>query len=161
MKSIFLFIFILCFTVAKSQEQTISINTKNTIHYKAKTINESAIQNYGVFSPDEKVIYEKVLGVDVDIYIDTIFNKYTILYKDKNYKSIAMIYEYVRDYFIEKDGKSGNTANTKMFLVDCRGSKFMLIDLSKNPIFNMIELRAEDKLANNCTWVFTIKNITL
>lgn len=72
-----------------------------------------------------------------------------------------MIYEYLRDYFIEKDGKSENTANTKMFLVDCMGSKFMLIDLSKNPIFNMIELRAEDKLANNCTWVFTIKNITL
>lgn len=46
MRFIFLFIFTLCFTETKSQEQTITISTKNTIHYKAKKINEFAIQNY-------------------------------------------------------------------------------------------------------------------
>lgn len=161
MKTLLLITFILCFSVVKSQKQTITINTTNSAHYKAKNITESVIQNYGEFSPDERVIYEKVLGVDVDIYIDTVFNKYIIIYKDKDYNSVTMIYEYIRDYFIEKNGKSGNTKYTKMFLVDCMGTKFMLNDLSRNPVFYLIEIRAEEKLSNNCTWVFAIKNITL
>jgi len=153
MKSILLFVAcIFLLSIANCQTE-INIPKKNRIHYTANTITEAAVKDYTGFNYKDNLVYEKVLGTEVDIYIDTVFKKYTVLYKDKEYKSVAMIYEYMRDYFTDNKDKS---PDSKIYLMDMQGAYFMLADALN--MFDMLEMIAEKKLANNCTWIFNIKN---
>lgn len=134
--------------------QPAKINIQNSIHYKSDLISESLIQNYAEFSDKEKTIYDKAFGTNVDIYIDTIFKKYTILFNDKDYKRTVMVFDYIRNYFLSNDKEQ---ASSLIFLMEFQGIKFMLIDAIK--LFNVLEVRYDEKLEGNYTHFFYIKHL--
>ena len=105
MKSIIIILLILGPLSFNSNGQ-INLTSKNIIHYKADYLKQLSVKNYqSLKKVDEKVLSEKVLGVNVDIYVDTVFKKYTILDKDENDTTSGMTFSYVRNYFSEKKFK--------------------------------------------------------
>lgn len=69
-----------------------------------------------------------------------------------------MIYEYIRDYFI--DSKSDKSKSSQIYLMDCIGTKFLFIDYSNLYPLNLMEIQYEKKMAENSTLMFRIKDIT-
>lgn len=156
MKKVALSILILLSFTVKSQTK-ITVGGKNSVHYKSDLISEALIQNYFQFSDKEKVIYDRALGIDVDIYVDTIFKKYTITFLDKDNNKKVMIYNYIRDYFLENKGDNSKT--NKLYLMEFADTKFFLIDYLDFFPFNQIEIDYDKKSSNNCTLLFRIKDV--
>ena len=126
------------------------INTKNSVHYKADLITETAVQDFEDVKA-RKQIFTKTFGTSVDIWVDTIFKKYTIIYLDENYKSAVMPYSYLGDYYI--DAPKGS----KIYLMDLSGYQHKLVDGLWTSSHAM-EIYQEEKLINNTTLIFNIKD---
>ena len=146
MKLFFILLFLFLYTNAKSQ-------TVNIIHYKSDVMTEVLTQNY--FQDSEKVIYNRALGTNIDIIVDTVFKKYTITFTDKDNDRKVMVYTYIKDYFLDKkNNKSGN----KLYLMEFSGVYFMLGDYSN--LFGVIDIFHDRKYYNNCTMEYRIAGIT-
>jgi hypothetical protein len=146
MRTLLLLLSILLSLSAKSQ-------SKHTIYYTAEVMHSNLME----FKSDltSKSILKKVVGVDVEIEIDTMFKKYTISFTDKDDKRTMMNLSYVRDYFMDSDN---DPRTGKIYLMSYSGLTFMLIDYINLAIFNELEIRMEEK-KDNYTMVFEIKNI--
>jgi len=155
MKHIILFVLVICTISVKSQKQELTINTKNAIHFKSNIISEILTKNDKVFNSDKEVVYDKVLGTDVHVFIDTLFKKYTLIYKDKDYEPVAMIYEYVKDFFTEKEGGK-STGNNKVYLMKMGDTYFMLSDFR---FLNLIEIQYTQQFVGNSSLVYAIKEL--
>lgn len=141
-----------CLNCFKVSAQTINLRGKNIIHYKADILNLLTIENYEN-KVIEREVQRKVYGVDVNIYVDTVFKKYTLIWKDENNSPLSMSYSYVRDYFV------GNNKE-KMYLMNTQKKNFFLIDFLDHPLLRMLEIRFEDLIDGRVTTLFKIENAT-
>ena len=130
-----------------------SQTSKNTIHYEGGVLTDELIQHY--LSDSQKVIHNKVLGVDVKISIDTVFKKYSILFTDKDGQRKLMMFEYVRDYYptVKNDFPSWN----KLYLMEFQGIRYFLIDYLETDPFYELEVRHNEMFPNNCTLLYRVK----
>lgn len=145
---------------ANSQEQPkkIVVGGKNSLYYKADVITNELIDGYPPFFGKEKYIFNRVLGKDVEIYVDTLFKKYTIRFKDQDDNNKVMVYKYVRDYFIDSASQSSSSRmNTKIYLMESGSMRFMLSDFMD--IFNYMDIIYEDRQGTNFTLRHSMKNV--
>ena len=155
MKTFLFSVLVLCSLLCKSQDKIIT-SGKNIIHYKSERISEELSKIEDPLNP--KIIYNRALGVDVNIYVDTVFKKYTITFKDKDDKLTAMVYSYVRDYFIDEKPQ---TPKTRMYLMKFQDIDFMLIDYITLPPFYLLEIRFDKSNTPNTQLLLRIKDIEL
>lgn len=150
MKKIFPFILLAISISANSQTIKDVVINKNTITYKADIINEELVQNYLTFN-NEKHIYNKVLGKEVQLYIDTLFKKYTVIFKDEDNGKQKIILKYIRDYFID-----GHPTLADMYVMEYQGKYFWVTNAIKK--FGTLTIVFEEKDGINTKLLF-IKNI--
>jgi hypothetical protein len=146
----------ICLAIAifgHSQNPKVIINEKHTLYYEADLITNELLDNYPSFG-NEKYIYIRALGIDVKIYVDTVFKKYTITFKDQDNKEMVMVYKYIRDYFIDSASQSNKVA--KIYLMEFQGMRFMLSDFID--IFNILDIVYEEK-TNGYTLRHTIEKV--
>lgn len=138
---------------------TILSQTKiNTISYQGGILTQEIIQNYNSFNEEQKIVQNKVIGINVEIIIDTIFKKYTILFTDQDQKRNITYWSFVRNYFPGKEDKS---QRVKLYLMeDFKNGRWFLKDYLDLAIEEMKELViiSEELFPNNCSFLFRIKN---
>ena len=142
-------IFILTSSITRAQ-------TPNVIKYKSDLIYRSLIENYN--SPEQKLIDENVLGKDIEIFIDTIFKKYTIRFVDQDYKNQRMIFKHVSNYF-GVDANDGNKL-MRLYYMETEGEEklsFLLIDYID--LFGDLDILVNEKIDGNRNLIYRIKNI--
>lgn len=144
-----------CSIASLSAQAQTKNDSKHLVYYKADLISQEMLQHE--LTDSQKVVYDKPLGFEVSILVDTLFNKYTIIFKDENYKDVGMVLNYKRNYFI---GISDDGARRiKQFLMEAQEEKFFLQDrMEKFPFYELI-ICWEKPFPNGCTLKYKITNV--
>ncbi len=133
-----------------------SQTNKNEVIYEDGILTQEVIQNHLSFAEKEKVIQNKVLGINVRVTIDTVFKKYTVTFTDQDQKKRFMWFNFLQNAFQDKD-RNYSSKNIYM-MEDMNKDQWFLIDFL-NIFYSKELIISQDKLLpNNCTFLYIFKN---
>ena len=126
----------------------------NKVVYKAKQIKNLIIQNYG--QQNKSVISDKVLGVNVEIIVDTIFKQYKIYFDDENYKRTYVTFSFAAD--LDKSWNKSYRPQVRTYKMESQERYCTLYDYLDSFLY-MLEIKFDDELPNNCVLIWDIVDV--
>ena len=95
--------------------------TTNSVHLKSDILVELVAENF--LKDNQKIVFDKTIGIDVDIYIDTVAKSYSLYFTNPKKEKSMMDFEYIEDFYI--NGKRQES----MYVMKNMDTKFILWDL--------------------------------
>ncbi|MBK8139860.1 MAG: hypothetical protein IPK57_01785 [Chitinophagaceae bacterium] len=141
---LFTFLFAIFKPEANSQNPKINLTSKNIIKYEAEKIKEQIVDASDPFN--QKVLRESIMGINVEIYVDTVFKRYVVDFVTSNNDTTIMVLDYFSDYI---------SGSPNWYYMTCQGYKFILMDGMDGP-FNFITIDFEEPLKNGNVMRFRI-----
>lgn len=131
-------------------------SNKDIIYYKAALISQEVVQNNFDLGKEKKQMEYKIVGKDVEISIDTVFKKYTILFTTEEYRKSTITLKYLRTYF--PDNKK-NPDISKIYLMSYQNKNFMVIDYL-DLFLHELNICLDEIIPTNCTLLYRVKDAT-
>lgn len=139
--------------VSSSRSKIETKEAKNIIQMDAPIFRKMIVKDFR--TPTEQVIEDKVLGIDVSVLIDTIFNKYTVLFTNANGEKESIVFSFIRQ---PAQTSEPDPLLKYYYYMEFDDEIYLLIHFLRSSI---IEIRKYELLPNNCTAIYKINKLKI
>lgn len=139
--------------VSSNRSKIETKEAKNIIQMDAPIFRKKIVKDFR--TPNEQVIEDKVLGIDVSVLIDTIFNKYTVLFTNANGEKESIVFSFIRQ---PAQTTEPNPLLKYYYYMEFDDEVYLLIHFFRSSI---IEIRRYELLKNNSTAIYEITNLAI
>jgi hypothetical protein len=125
---------------------------KKLIHYNGGTLYSEVVQKRP--AGNDTTLSSKITGTNVEVRIDRSVKKFTVAFTNDDYRSIGMVFEFVRYSYPEN-----TQPRDKLYLMEYQNQYYFLADNIDNPLVNELTISAEKLLPDNAVFIYKIKGL--